>query len=81
MKPTDFRSQQLSQALSTRTLLDFLEGIRSAMAEDDELVAEGKSPRYGVRYFEDFKRQGNAIENVLTDRGVAHDPIDWTPRA
>jgi hypothetical protein len=61
---------------STNGLLMMHDGIKNALADDDNTI-DGKNKPYGVRTFPDWKQISDAIESELTARSVTFEAVPW----
>jgi hypothetical protein len=69
------------QAFTNDSLTMMYEGIRGALASDDELVTLGEQPRFRVRETPDWKQHAADLEAEMIKRGMIFDLIDWDEAA
>jgi hypothetical protein len=66
------------QAFTNDSLTMMYEGIRGALAADDEFSKLGGEPRFGVRKTAEWKTHAGALEAEMLKRGMFLNIIDWS---
>jgi hypothetical protein len=66
------------QAFMNDSLTMMCEGIRGALAADDEFSKLGGEPRFGVRKTPEWKTHAGALEAEMLKRGMVFQIIDWS---
>ena len=66
------------QAFTNDSLTMMYEGIRGALAADDELKARGEEVRFRVRETPDWKKHAADLETEMLRRGMMFEVIDWS---
>ena len=66
------------QAFTNDSLTMMYEGIRGALAADDEFSRLGGQPRFRVRETPEWKTHAGALEAEMLRRGMFFDIIDWS---
>lgn len=75
-KPLPDHAQDSVHGLTTRSLHDLHEAIRSQLEAEDALP-DGAPKESAVREHADFRAQAEAIEGEFRARGEDFTPIDW----
>jgi hypothetical protein len=65
-------------AFTNDSITMMYEGVRGALAADDELEAQGEEPRFRVRQIPDWKQHAADLEHEMITRGMKFDLIDWS---
>lgn len=63
--------------LSDRGLYALWEAVQKAFLADEESIALGHEPEYGVRTFKDWKVWSDQLETEMQKRGIQFKPIAW----
>ena len=66
------------QAFTNDSLTMMYEGIRGALAADDEFSKLGGEPRFRVRETPEWKTHAGALEAEMLRRGMFFQIIDWS---
>jgi hypothetical protein len=66
------------QAFTNDSLTMMYEGIRGALAADDEFSRLGGEPRFRVRETPEWKTHAGALEAEMLKRGMFFQIIDWS---
>ena len=66
------------QAFTNDSLTMMYEGIRGALAADDEFSKLGGEPRFGVRKTPEWRTHAGALEAEMLKRGMFFKIIDWS---
>jgi hypothetical protein len=66
------------QAFTNDSLTMMYEGIRGALAADDEFCRLGEKPTFRVRETQEWKTHAGALEAEMLRRGMFFDIIDWS---
>lgn len=66
------------QAFSDASIVMMYEGVRGALAADDDSRAHGEEPRFRVRETKDWKDHAADLEIEMIRRGIALNVIDWS---
>jgi len=66
------------QAFTNDSLTMMYEGIRGALAADDEFRRLGGEPRFRVRETPEWKTHAGALEAEMLRRGMSLEIIDWS---
>jgi hypothetical protein len=65
-------------AFTNDSLTMMYEGIRGALAADDDFSRLGGEPRFRVRETPEWKTHAGALEVEMLKRGMFFDVIDWS---
>jgi hypothetical protein len=65
------------QAFANGSLTAMYEGVRGALAADDEQEELGDEPRFRVRKTPEWKRHAGELESEMLKRGMFFEVIDW----
>jgi hypothetical protein len=66
------------QAFTNDSLTMMYEGIRGALAADDEFRKHDGEPRFRVRETAEWKTHAGALEAEMLKRGMFFRIIDWS---
>jgi hypothetical protein len=66
------------QAFSDASIVMMYEGVRGALAADDESRARGEEPQFRVRETKDWKNYAADLEVEMIRRGISLNVIDWS---
>jgi hypothetical protein len=66
------------QAFTNESLTMMYEGIRGALAADDELKRQGLETRFRVRETPDWQKHAAGLEAEMIKRGMLFEVIDWS---
>lgn len=66
------------QAFTNDSLTMMYEGIRGALAADDELSDRGEEARFRVRETPEWKTHAAELEAEMLRRGMFFEVIDWS---
>lgn len=66
------------RAFTNDSLTMMYEGIRGALAADDEFSKLGGEPRFGVRKTPEWRTHAGALEAEMLKRGMFFKIIDWS---
>jgi hypothetical protein len=66
------------QAFTNDSLTMMYEGIRGALASDDELAGFGEECRFRVRETPEWKMHATDLEAEMLKRGMIFEVIDWS---
>jgi hypothetical protein len=66
------------QAFTNDSLTMMYEGIRGALAADDEFSRHGGEPRFRVRETPEWKKHAADLESEMLKRGMIFEVIDWS---
>ena len=66
------------QAFTSDSLTMMYEGIRGALAADDELSGFDEEPRFRVRETAEWKKHAAELETEMLRRGMFFEVIDWS---
>jgi hypothetical protein len=66
------------QAFSDASIVMMYEGVRGALAADDESRARGEEPQFRVRETKDWKNHAADLEVEMIRRGISLNVIDWS---
>lgn len=66
------------QAFTNDSLTMMYEGVRGALASDDELGGFGEERRFRVRETPEWKVHAADIESEMLRRGMMFEAIDWS---
>lgn len=66
------------QVFTNDSLTMMYEGIRGALAADDELSGMGENPRFRVRETAEWKTHAAELEAEMLRRGMFFEVIDWS---
>jgi len=66
------------QAFSNASIVMMYEGVRGALAADDESRTRGEEPQFRVRETPDWKSHAADLEVEMVRRGMSLNLIDWS---
>jgi hypothetical protein len=66
------------QAFTNDSLTMMYEGVRGALASDDELSGFGEERRFRVRETPEWKVHAADLESEMLRRGMMFEVIDWS---
>ena len=66
------------QAFSDASIVMMYEGVRGALAADDESRTRGEEPQFRVRETQDWKNHAADLEVEMIRRGMSLNLIDWS---
>jgi hypothetical protein len=66
--------EKISADVSKNTLKELHGIISNLLAEEDK---SGGVKEFGVREYQDWKKQADIFENALKERGFDYNPIQW----
>ncbi|QWG22441.1 hypothetical protein KMZ93_21080 [Bradyrhizobium sediminis] len=66
------------QAFTNDSLTMMYEGVRGALASDDELAGFGEERRFRVRETPEWKVHAADLESEMLRRGMMFEVIDWS---
>ncbi len=66
------------QAFTNDSLTMMYEGVRGALASDDELSGFGEECRFRVRETPEWKVHAADLESEMLRRGMMFEVIDWS---